>query len=333
MYKERIKYYQELEKARDSKVIAYFTGDRRGLETKIARDVLNLFLEHLDKIGKVKKISLFLYTTGGETIAAWSLVNLIRQFCEELEVIVPSKCQSAGTLICLGANNILMTKQATLGPIDPTYQGPLNPQIPGEDQKVKFGVSVEAISGYIEFAKKEFNIDNSNDLTKVFINLSEKVHPLVIGEVYRARKQIRMLGEKLIKLHNNDEEYINKILDFLCSESGSHDFTIYRREARDVLNLNVENPNGELYEIIKALYDDFSDDLALNTPYNPPVLVGANNEYKYNFKRCLIESKPFGVHSFVSEGTIVKKQIQVQHGIQEIIEDRRTFEGWKYEKP
>ena len=99
------------------------------METQISTDVLEYFSDHLDKIGKVEKISLFLYTQGGDTMAAWSLVNLIRQFCEKFEIIIPSKARSSGTIISLGADEIIMTKQATLGPIDPSLNNPLNPQI------------------------------------------------------------------------------------------------------------------------------------------------------------------------------------------------------------
>jgi membrane-bound ClpP family serine protease len=82
-------------------------------------EVLDHFVKHLDAIGDVPKISLLLYTRGGSTLAAWSIVNLVRQFCDQFEVIVPFKAHSAGTLVCLGADSILMTKQATLGPVDP----------------------------------------------------------------------------------------------------------------------------------------------------------------------------------------------------------------------
>ncbi len=51
---------------------------------------------------------------------------MLRMFCDELEVIVPARARSAGTLMCLGADKVVMTKQATLGPIDPSLTGPLN---------------------------------------------------------------------------------------------------------------------------------------------------------------------------------------------------------------
>ena len=57
MYSNRKKFYQQLEKERNSKVIAYVTGDRPGMETQIGADVPDVLLEHLDKYGKVNKIS------------------------------------------------------------------------------------------------------------------------------------------------------------------------------------------------------------------------------------------------------------------------------------
>ena len=82
------------------------------MEAQIAPDVLEYFSEQLDKIGKTNKISLMLYTRDGDTMAAYSLVNLVRQFCTEFEVIIPSKARSSGTIISLGADHIMMTKQS-----------------------------------------------------------------------------------------------------------------------------------------------------------------------------------------------------------------------------
>ena len=80
MRAQRETLIQQLEASRNSKVLLFFTGDRRNLETKIASDVYDVFVNHLDKIGMVQKLSLFLYTRGGDTLAAWSLVNLVRHF-------------------------------------------------------------------------------------------------------------------------------------------------------------------------------------------------------------------------------------------------------------
>ena len=59
MYKDRINLYKELERQRESKLLVYITGDRPGLETQIAQDAIDYFIEHLDLIGVTRKISLF----------------------------------------------------------------------------------------------------------------------------------------------------------------------------------------------------------------------------------------------------------------------------------
>ena len=111
MFRNRSDLYTQLEAKLQTKIITYVTSDRKGFETQIAQDVIDLFINHLDKIGVVPKISLYLYTRGGDTAAAWNIVNLLRQYCDELQVIIPHKAHSAGTLISIGANSIIMTKQ------------------------------------------------------------------------------------------------------------------------------------------------------------------------------------------------------------------------------
>lgn len=332
MYKERIELFKALEQSRGSKVIVYITGDRQNLETQIHPEALDFLVSHLDIIGTVPKISLYLYTRGGQTLAAWSIANLIRQYCDEFEVIIPSKAHSAGTLICLGANTIIMTKQATLGPIDPSVNTPLNPSIPGAPPEARVPVSVEAINGFIQLAK-ETGITSSSDLSTVISTLASHVHPLVLGDVYRTRSQIRMLGKRLLSKHMQGNRKIKKILSFLCSESGSHDYTIYRQEARNELGLNIESPSDELYTIIKKIYDNIANDLQLTIPYYPNLLLGGENQVGYNFERALVESTSGGSHRFLSEGRLIKQQIAAPNGIaQEMIQDMRTSEGWKYEK-
>jgi len=331
MYTNRRNLYTQLEQARSSRVLVYITGDRPGLETQIHPEVYDFFVNHLDRMGVVPKISLYLYTRGGVTLAAWSFVNLIRQFCETFEVIVPSKGHSAGTLICLGANTIVMTKQATLGPIDPSVNTPLNPQVPGGSPEAKVPVSVEAIKGFIELAKDELKIKGSTQLTSILVGLSEKVHPLVLGEVYRARSQIKMLAKRLMKGHIKENK-IETIVNLLCSESGSHDYTIHRREAKDVLGLNIEKPNDQLYSIIKNIYDDVDGELQLTSKYDPNSTLGNQPQVNYAFRRALIESVQSGSHYFISEGTLTREQQQVAPGVQQItIRDQRNFEGWRHE--
>ncbi|MCC8050291.1 MAG: ATP-dependent Clp protease proteolytic subunit [Clostridiales bacterium] len=320
MYIERMALYKQMEEAFNSKVLAYITSDRPNMSAQIAPDVIDYFIDHLDKIGPCEKISLFLYTRGGDTSAARNIVNLLRMYCDTLQVIVPHKAHSSGTIISLGANEVVMTKQATLGPIDPSLHTALNPVV--KDGSL-FPVSVEAVKGYLEFAKDELSIKDEAALANIFEKLSDFVHPLVLGEVYRSKAQIQMMAEKLIQNQVTDPEKIKKIIAFLCSESGSHDYTINRREAENELGLNIKKPSPEQYKLIKRLYDDINEELLFSKPFKLSDINGA-----YSVRRCLLESVVGGSDYFSTEGVVVKAALSDG---QMALQNRVNFEGWRHD--
>lgn len=322
---------------RGSSVISYVTGDRRQLESQISPEIIDIFVKHLDQIGPVPKLSLVLYTNGGDTAAAWRLINLLHTFCDDLEVIIPAKALSAGTLISLGANRVVMTKQAALGPIDPSINHPLNPPIPTAPHS-RVPVSVEAVRGYLDAAKDLGAA--AETMTQLLLDLSNKVHPLVLGQIFRTQEQIRFLARKLLVRQVQDPEKSDKIIDFLCAESGSHDYTINRREARE-LGLQVENPSEDLYAVLKNLHESYVEEMKLLEPFDPFSMVGQEMAVPYSLPRAMIESAPLGSHRFLSEGVISKAQPpqqffqpgmpmpQQQPFQQDAIHDSRRFEGWR----
>ena len=329
---ERQRLLAQVEEERRAKAILYVTGDRQGLQTQIGQDIIDPFVDHLDSLGPVGKLSLVLYTTGGNTSAAWNLVNLLHMFCDELEVIAPGKCMSAGTLISLGANRIVMTKQATLGPIDPTIQHPLGPSIPGASPDSRAGVSVEAVKGYLDAIRA---CDGDNKLEgRALLDLSDKVHPLVLGQIFRSQQQIRSLAQRLLARHITDPAKTNEIIEFLCSESGSHDYTINRREAVE-LGLTVDKCSDNLYGLLRQLRSSYSSDMELQTPHDISAIARAGQSVEYRHTRALIESVGHGAHHFVSEGEIVATELIApsQPGgpavKQTAIHDQRKFEGWR----
>ena len=66
-----------------------------------------------------KGLTLVLHTPGGVTNAAETFVAYLRSKFTDTEVIVPTLAMSAGTMIALSTNRIVMGKQSQLGPIDP----------------------------------------------------------------------------------------------------------------------------------------------------------------------------------------------------------------------
>ena len=125
---------------------------------------------------------------------------------------------------------------------------------------------------------------------------------------------------------------------YICSDSGSHDYTIYRREAKNELGLNIEKPDDVYYKIIKDTFDDIKAELELSVPFDPNVILGAHPQNNYSCRRVLIESLSSGTHVFISEGTLTKTSqvIPQQHPLpplqRTMIDDQRKFEGWRFEE-
>ena len=109
---ERINIIREIERTRGSRLICYLTSDRQNADSPISKDATPLFFEHLRSMGTTQRIDLLIYTGGGDTLAAFGISRLIREFCSEFGVLVPFRCHSAGTLIALSADQVVMTPGA-----------------------------------------------------------------------------------------------------------------------------------------------------------------------------------------------------------------------------
>lgn len=195
---DRAKLIQDIESARNSKLLVYVTGDRRGFEAQIAFDVLSLLHDHLERIGKAGDLDVFLYSTGGLTIAGWRIAGLLREFCEgKLSFLIPYKAQSTATLMVLGADEIMMGPMGQLSPIDPSLTSPYSPRDPASGQPLP--ISVEDVAGYFEMARDMAKLSGSTELQAVFSKLTDAVSPLALGGVLpRASADTRPGGEAVI---------------------------------------------------------------------------------------------------------------------------------------
>ncbi|HIC91288.1 MAG TPA: serine protease [Syntrophaceae bacterium] len=332
----RLRLIRTIEEQRKSKLVCYITGDRKGYETRIATDVFSIMFEHLSKIGTRQLLDLFIYSTGGITIAGWGLVNLIREFCEKFCVIIPFKAYSCATLIALGANEIIMGKLGQLSPIDPSTMSPYNPPAPGQPAGTTnlLPVNVEDVLGYLDLGIQRANLREDASLARVFQSLSDKVHPLALGAVYRAREQTGILARKLLKTHMSPEaeREIDRIASVLSRELFSHDYLISRKEAQNVIGLKVIDIPSSLEETIWQLYKEYEGILELGKAYHPATFLGNENEKIGVFRRAVIESTE-RTDIFKTEKE-VKRITRTQPGIPipvEGFQERVIKEGWEQE--
>lgn len=285
---------QDLQTERGSKIISYIVSTRQGTNYQIADDAVRIIYDHLKSLNirKSDKVDLILHSFGGVGTVPWKLTNLIREFSDNFEVLVPYKAYSAATLIALGANKVIMHPMAELGPIDPQVGNEFNPINP---QGQPIGINVEDVASYISFIKEFAGITHEDQLIQAINTLTEKVHPLALGNVHRFYSQSRMMAKKLLKLHMDakEEHTITDIVETLTSKLFFHGHPINRREAR-TLGLKVEDPTREVETLMWELYLSYEKEMEMQTPFIPQQILnnsGRDMIENLNVIGAIIESQ------------------------------------------
>lgn len=98
-------------------LICYVAGKHAAID----RDDAIGFVDLLHNIRSDCDLDLLLHTGGGDIDAAEKVISIVRAKVGTgtLRVVVPDYAKSAGTLIALGADMIVMSDTSELGPIDP----------------------------------------------------------------------------------------------------------------------------------------------------------------------------------------------------------------------
>lgn len=298
-----------LEKIRESKVIVYMTGSKAPIfGTKIANDVLPFFRKVLEKFPEdINKISLFLDTIGGNLDTPWPLVNLIREYCKEFEVIIPEKALSAGTLIVLGADKIVMLPYSHLSPVDPATE------IIDQEKKQQKRIEIEDIIGYINFAKDKIGIKNQAVLGDVMKELGREINPTILGSANRTHSLIRSLGRNLLSLHKEkmSDIKISKIVNHLTEDLFSHRHLINRKEAFGTIGFGeiIEFANVKTKRVVDSLFKFYLKYMEIEKQFDPKSIIGTDQQKDYKLIRAAVHSSDLKFN-FISNYQLTKVEKQ-----------------------
>lgn len=315
-----------LQTLRNSKVLLYFLSDRRspipvpGINTMFANEPQLLIYDHLRMLGHIPRLDLVIHTSGGDLNAVWPLVNLCRDMTDHFSIIVPLRALSAGTLLCLGADEVLMGTAATLSPIDPTTTNQFNPiDVRGQPK----GISVEDVISYFKLARdknKGTGIKKETSITEIFKQLTDKVDPLALGNVNRVHTQIRDLADKLLHLHadqfTNDNQ-IPSIIKVLTEELQSHAHQIGVQEAITLFGNNfIKRPPEEIEEAMWSLFNTCALNLKIRNTFNLKEWIGTDTQKRLKIIGAILLSENM-IHAFITQSIIrqlpeLPQQVQIQ---------------------
>ncbi len=192
--------------------------------TSINMEDINGFMAGLHGHDFNKDLLLVLHTPGGMAEAAQTIVDYLRSKFSAIDVLVPTYAMSAGTMIALGCNRIVMGRQSQLGPTDP--------QIMVENRTF----SAHSIVEQFEEAKSE--ISKNPVLAHAWAPVLRSFGPALLQE---ARKSISY-GQTLVadwlqkymfaKLARPEDRADAVAKHFGGSQHGSHGRRIDREEAK-----------------------------------------------------------------------------------------------------
>lgn len=237
----RRKYLVRLSRLTKRNTIVYYSGWLQKGELRsqgvsgfeVNDDDKNGLMATIHGLDRTKGLDLILHTPGGDTAATESLVDYLRSmFGNDIRALVPQLALSAGTMIALSCNQIVMGKHSSLGPIDPQFGG-----IPAH--------------GVVEEFQKAAADIRSNQLNALLWQpILQKYSPTLIGECQKAiRWSEDMVRTWLETGMLAGEPDMGEKVDKILKEFGDHALTL--SHARHIGLAQAKNAGVKVIELEK----------------------------------------------------------------------------------
>ncbi|MFN3709487.1 MAG: SDH family Clp fold serine proteinase [Alishewanella aestuarii] len=229
------------------------------------------------KNDKNDRAILVLVTVGGDPDAGYRIGRALGHYYPAgIDVFVPDICKSAGTLVCIAAQNLIIGDRGELGPLDIQLRKP--DEIFENGSGLDIIQSLSALRSANLVAFNEYMVDirlKAGLSTKIAADIATKladgliapiagqVDPIRWGEHQRAIYIAHSYGKRLNEKFKNLK---SDALDSLVSAYPNHGFVIDRKEASTLFN-RVRAPDGTetaleqwVCNIIDSDYQDIHGD-------------------------------------------------------------------------
>ena len=247
----------EIAESADVDVILYNGPIQRGLDSV----VINMCSESFQPRSSAL---LILVTEGGNADAAFRIARCLQQRYNRYSVFVTGWCKSAGTIVALGASELIVSDHGEMGPLDV--------QLTRKDElfETQSGLTVtsalatlhsQSFSAFENFmleiklrAGSSITTHTAMEIaatlaTGLLSGIYSQIDPMHVGEAGRANRVGKQYGEMLIaRSQNSSPENLEKLI----SAYSSHAFVIDRLEAKELFN-NVREPNDLEVELARLL--------------------------------------------------------------------------------
>lgn len=262
----RRKYLRRLHRLTGRNVIAYYSGWlEKGRDPGIGADFgitdgdKNGFMTTIHQMDRDKGLDLILHTPGGSAAATESLVHYLRaMFGTDMRAIVPQIALSAGTMVSLACQRVLMGEHSSLGPIDPQIGG------------------VPAHGIIEEFKRAAAEIQADRSMVAVWQPIIAKYTPTLIGEAEKAVKwAVQMVREWLLSGMFHGEPDAAAKADRVLAELSDHSLTLSHERH---ISIGKAQEIGVRVDALEA--DDDLQDAVLSVHHAMIQTLSATSAYK-----------------------------------------------------
>lgn len=257
----------ENEQPRKARVDAFATGhDFLIINSPMDGDLFLAVVQAINESKKNKKLVVFLVSWGGLADAAYRTGRYLQSTYDQITVFIPSSCKSAGTLLAIAGNSIIMSPFGELGPLD--VQLRKRDEIFGRRSGLITRAAISdlqehAFDLFESFMLKIINNSYGNVSLKVAADISarvsgeimskiyEQIHPDSLGQDFRDLSVATKYCERLAKWSKNISD---SGIKRLVHDYPSHDFVIDSEEAKEIFQ-KVDLPTPTLVRLLRENLD------------------------------------------------------------------------------
>lgn len=228
-------------------------------------EAVSAIVTQCEEKAKLPNVLLAITTLGGEPDSGYRLSRYLQSKFRRFSVFIPSICKSAGTLVAIGAHEVIVGPFGELGPLDVQFYKT------DELDQISSGLVAQAAIASLEttaigmFERYFLRLQQRTDglitlktagdiaadiVAKLLNPVYAQINPFFIGDNDLAMRVAKDYGERLAGYSGNLKS--PDALKALVDAYPAHDFVIDCAEAETIFN-NIRAADGDLLAFASAL--------------------------------------------------------------------------------
>ena len=225
-------YVKDVADARSRPVLYILHPNEGFLGAPDALGVYNM-LRNLSQ--EINDLDLILHTPGGDIHEAFNIAKLAQNYTDgELTAFVPMRAMSAGTLIAMAADKLVLSEIGQIGPLDPQIVHP------NYDVRMPLRAFTDVINVLDEALipnSREIDMEVKGD--SIIKPIAEQIDPYHLTEYMDADELAREYGQRIMLRRGIEQKEAERCVEYLVDPPSSHEYTIDQHEIREHSNLRA----------------------------------------------------------------------------------------------